>query len=64
VTHSAGHPTRRSDAAARLLLGDEPREAAGHLEGALLDAYPGDEGVEELLGALERALIRLRLAPR
>ncbi len=44
------NPTPRFDAAAeRVLQGDESRHAASLLEGVVLDDYPGDERLEELL---------------
>lgn len=44
------NPTPRFEAAAqRVLQGDESRQAASLLEGVVLDDYPGDERLEELL---------------
>ncbi len=43
---------RFHEAAMRVLHGDESREAAGVLEAAVLDDYPGDERFDELLYVL------------
>ena len=44
------NPTSRFEAAARRVLqGDESRQTANLLEGVVLDDYPGDERLEELL---------------
>jgi len=43
---------RLEGAAKRVLLGDESREAASALEGAIVDDFPGDERLDELLYAL------------
>ncbi len=46
-------PTPRFEAAARRVLqGDESREAASLLEGAVIDDYPGDERLDDLLYTL------------
>jgi len=45
-------PPRFKSAAHRVLQGDESREAARHLEGVVLDDYPADERLEDLLYVL------------